>query len=116
MLKKIVPNVKDELVAVAWLHDVLEDTDTTVDELTKKFGMYIANLVHVLTKKNSEDYFDYIMRVRDNKGAIPIKLADLAFNKKNTQYEIVYEKDKKKKKYYKQRLEKYKFSEFALKN
>src|SRR3569833_1998510 len=34
-----------ELVAAGWLHDVIEDTDTTREELTEKFSERVASLV-----------------------------------------------------------------------
>jgi len=39
----------DEMLAAAWLHDVLEDTGVTYDVLYKEFGEPVANLVHWLT-------------------------------------------------------------------
>ena len=38
-----------EMLAAAWLHDVLEDTDVTYDLLYEEFGAAVANLVHWLT-------------------------------------------------------------------
>ena len=37
------------LIAAAILHDTVEDTDTTFDELVAEFGMFIASLVFELT-------------------------------------------------------------------
>lgn len=37
------------LVAVAYLHDTLEDTDATFEELVDKFGIQVASLVQELT-------------------------------------------------------------------
>jgi guanosine-3',5'-bis(diphosphate) 3'-pyrophosphohydrolase len=34
-----------ELVAAAWLHDTVEDSDTTYDELAQRFGLRVAGLV-----------------------------------------------------------------------
>src|SRR5246127_1022608 len=34
-----------ELVAAGWLHDTVEDTDTTAEELAEKFGERVAALV-----------------------------------------------------------------------
>ncbi len=34
-----------ELVAAGWLHDVIEDTETTRDELAKKFSERVASLI-----------------------------------------------------------------------
>ena len=38
-----------ELVAAAWLHDTIEDTDTTREELASKFGERVAALVAEVT-------------------------------------------------------------------
>jgi guanosine-3',5'-bis(diphosphate) 3'-pyrophosphohydrolase len=38
-----------ELVAAGWLHDTIEDTDTTPEELTAKFGDRVAALVAEVT-------------------------------------------------------------------
>jgi guanosine-3',5'-bis(diphosphate) 3'-pyrophosphohydrolase len=38
-----------ELVAVGWLHDTIEDTATTQDELAEKFNERVANLVVEVT-------------------------------------------------------------------
>jgi guanosine-3',5'-bis(diphosphate) 3'-pyrophosphohydrolase len=34
-----------ELVAAGWLHDTLEDTQTTSDEIARRFGLRVAGLV-----------------------------------------------------------------------
>lgn len=60
--------------AVALLHDILEDTETTEDELPKE---YRADIV-TLTRKDTETYFEYIERVsKGSKRAITIKLLDI---------------------------------------
>lgn len=38
-----------ELVAAGWLHDTIEDTGTTQDELAQRFGPHVANLVAEVT-------------------------------------------------------------------
>jgi (p)ppGpp synthase/HD superfamily hydrolase len=38
-----------EMIAAAWLHDVVEDTNTSIDEIKKEFGSKIANFVNELT-------------------------------------------------------------------
>src|SRR5271169_2974106 len=38
-----------ELVAAGWLHDAIEDTDTTREELAQKFGERVASLVVEVT-------------------------------------------------------------------
>jgi len=39
----------DEMVAAAWLHDTVEDTDVTLGLITKMFGDEIASIVEGLT-------------------------------------------------------------------
>lgn len=59
---------KPELVAAAYLHDTLEDTDTTYHELVIVFGEEIANLVLELTDVfTSEAYPDWNRAIRKAK-------------------------------------------------
>lgn len=44
---------EDEVVAAALLHDTLEDTNTTVDDLIENFGNRVARLVTMLTDDHS---------------------------------------------------------------
>lgn len=71
----------DDEKIVAVLHDVVEDTDLTLDDL-KEFGFddVIVDAVDAVTKRKGEDYFDYIARVKENPIAIEVKLADLKHN------------------------------------
>ena len=43
----------DLAVQCALLHDTIEDTDTTYDQLVEKFGLAVANGVNALTKDES---------------------------------------------------------------
>ena len=43
-------------VIAAFLHDVVEDTPFTIDDILKRFGKDVAFLVGTLTKKNKEQY------------------------------------------------------------
>jgi len=47
----------------ALLHDVVEDTDFTVEDIEKEFGPEIAHIVDVLTKREGENYCDFLKRV-----------------------------------------------------
>jgi len=42
------------LIAAAILHDTVEDTDTTHEELTKEFGIFVASIVFELTSDEAE--------------------------------------------------------------
>ena len=49
------------LAIVALLHDVVEDSDTTLDEIEKEFSRYTRNCVEVLTHdKENMSYSEYI--------------------------------------------------------
>ena len=70
---------------VAWLHDVLEDTDITVTELLDLGVSHeVVEAVIVLTRCRDETYGDYIERVSKscNPAAIRVKVADLRSNLK----------------------------------
>jgi (p)ppGpp synthase/HD superfamily hydrolase len=47
----ILPGATEALVAAAWLHDTVEDTDLTLEDVRESFGEEIASIVHGLTNK-----------------------------------------------------------------
>ena len=48
-------------VILAYLHDVIEDSDVTYDDIEDAFGTYIANRVYELThRKDEQTYEEYI--------------------------------------------------------
>lgn len=67
-------------VCAALLHDVVEDTDITLEELQQEFPKEIIDVVALLTHQPKEDYFDYVRRMRKNYAARLVKLADLEHN------------------------------------
>jgi (p)ppGpp synthase/HD superfamily hydrolase len=79
---------KNEVYKIGLLHDILEDTDTTVDEL--KTLDYISNTVIdavvALTRSKEETYNEYIERVGNNRLATVVKLHDLKDNMDITRY------------------------------
>lgn len=65
---------------LAFLHDVVEDTEVTLDEIEENFGKYIRNCVNVLThEKEFETYPQYIDRVMSSNFAVAklVKHADM---------------------------------------
>lgn len=67
--------------AVALLHDVLEDTDTTVDDLRSVgFPESVIDAIVVLTKTSDEPYLAAIRRAAVHPVAGRVKLADLSDN------------------------------------
>lgn len=43
----------DELIVAALLHDIVEDTNTTIEEIEQEFGSIVANIVAELTSDMS---------------------------------------------------------------
>ncbi len=66
---------------VAWLHDVLEDSETTADDL-RKAGLEedIVEAVVAITKQKEEKYAVYLKRVVQNPLAAQVKKADIRHN------------------------------------
>ena len=75
---------KDDVVAAAYLHDVIEDCGVTKQQLIDEgFSQQTVRLVEILSKKEGENYFDFIMRINKDRlrfGAVAVKLADLHHN------------------------------------
>jgi hypothetical protein len=67
-------------IAVAWLHDVLEDTTVTFDELSKEFGVAIAYSVLKLTKHEEIGYDHYLTDIIGHPIAREVKICDTLFN------------------------------------
>lgn len=70
----------NDILAAAWLHDTIEDTDTTYEDLVQEFGERIAGLVHEVTHEGTKDAGGYYFpRLRSRDAAI-IKFADRLSN------------------------------------
>ena len=67
---------------VAILHDTLEDTDLTMCELIRDFGLKfeIANALRVITKEKDQTYLDFILTIKTSRMATAVKIADLKHN------------------------------------
>lgn len=73
----------DLLRATAWLHDVVEDTDWTFDDLRRRgVDESVIEAVDAVTRRKEagETYRDYIDRVALNDMARQVKVADLWHN------------------------------------
>ena len=62
----------------ALLHDVVEDTDVTMEDLAKEFPEEVIAVLKLLTHREDVPYFDYVRAVKANPIAVKIKLADIA--------------------------------------
>ena len=72
----------DTCSIAAYLHDTVEDTDVTVEELRKYFGDDVALIVDLLTKREGLDYFENVQTIIDSENvrAMMVKAADNAAN------------------------------------
>lgn len=80
---------------VAALHDVVEDSDITLDDLREAgFSQSILEAVDCLTRRDKEDYEDYVKRASTSPLAKKIKIADLEDNMNFRWLHHLAEKDK----------------------
>jgi (p)ppGpp synthase/HD superfamily hydrolase len=78
---RVADAVDDRLKPIAWLHDVVEDTSVTLDDLKAVgFPAYIITAVDLLTHRNREPNMDYWGRIKGNPDALAVKLADINDN------------------------------------
>jgi len=77
--------IDEELLCAGWLHDTIEDTDTTFDDLHEQFGSRVVVLVTSLTKdmsltrKKREQI--YVKQLKEaSSDAKLIKLCDISAN------------------------------------
>jgi (p)ppGpp synthase/HD superfamily hydrolase len=72
------------LLAAAWLHDTVEDTTVTIEDIRQEFGDDIADLVWRLTdepgKNRKERHFLTHQKIRGRAEAVCVKLADRIAN------------------------------------
>ena len=74
------------LQTVAVLHDVVEDTDMSLELLSRAgFGSAVVRAVDALTRRQGEPYHLYIERVARDQIASRVKCADLAENLANNE-------------------------------
>ena len=69
---------------VALLHDVVEDTPITFEELSGIFPDEVIAALKLLTHEDGVDYFDYVRAIKSNPIATAVKLADLKHNSDQT--------------------------------
>jgi (p)ppGpp synthase/HD superfamily hydrolase len=96
----------ENLKAVAYLHDTLEDTKLTSKDLLEK-GMPedVIQAVEAMTKVSGEDYFKYLERVKANDLARQVKIADLKHNSDLSRLKTITEKDIKRREKYLKAIE-----------
>ena len=84
----------EEQMIATILHDLIEDTDWTLDQLrAEDFSDRIIDLVDLLSRRETESYAEFIERIRTDSVAVKIKLADLKDNMDLTRLPEITEKD-----------------------
>lgn len=79
---------------VAYLHDVIEDTDITEEDLIAAgFPKYIIEAVKVITKSKGVSYQEYLQAVKNNELARAVKISDIRHNMDLSRIENPTQKD-----------------------
>lgn len=77
----VAEQMTDEItVCTALLHDVIEDTEVTIEQLEKEFPEEVITALRLLTHDKNTDYFEYVEKIKTNPVARAVKLADIAHN------------------------------------
>jgi len=90
-------HLDEQTIAAALLHDVVEDTESTIDDIRAEFGEDIARLVEGVTKltriqfqtreqAEAENYRKLIVAMAEDARVILIKLADRLHNLREIEY------------------------------
>lgn len=83
-----------ELMQIAILHDVIEDSDYTINDLmTLGFSKRVISALVLLTHRQEVPYEDYIRAIASNKDAVAVKLSDLKDNSDITRLKGLRKKD-----------------------
>lgn len=84
----------EDLMCMAILHDVVEDSDWTIEKLNAEgFSDRVLAGLSLLTHNSEDDYETYIQKISTNKDAILVKLQDLKDNSDITRLKGLSPKD-----------------------
>ncbi len=81
--RAVAKNFKEpRLIALALLHDVVEDSNITLQDLKEDFGIpqKILDSLNRLTKRKLESYADYIVTCLQDPDARTVKIEDIKHN------------------------------------
>lgn len=108
---EVASHMDDEFsTCVALLHDVVEDTDITIEDLRKEgFPDEVLQAISCMTHDKNVPYMEYVRNIKTNPIARKVKLADLTHNSNISRLPSHGEKDL-------ERLAKYKAAITLLKN
>lgn len=103
----VAEQMTDEVTTVAaLLHDIIEDTALTLDDLREQgFLPEAVEAVRRLTHNADVPYLDYVRALRDNPIAVSVKLADLTHNSDLSRLAHITERDKQRAQKYRQAID-----------
>ena len=91
----VAEQMQDEVTTtVALLHDVVEDTDYTIQDLIEMgFSQAVTDALALLTHDKSVSYSDYVSAIKNNLVARAVKIADLKHNSDLSRLDSVNDDD-----------------------
>lgn len=96
----------EDTTIVALLHDVIEDTECTIDDLRDKgFSDKVIDAISLMTHDSSVPYMEYVAQIKTNPIAKVVKLADLKHNSDMTRLESITAKDEARAEKYRSAIE-----------
>lgn len=70
----------EDIIAAGILHDTIEDTDTSYEEIAGEFGERVANIVYEVTHEFGGDSYGYYFPRLKTRDAVMVKFADRLSN------------------------------------
>ncbi len=86
----------EDTTIVALLHDVVEDSNITFEDLSKEFPSHIIEALKFMTHDYNDDYFEYVKNIKTNPIARKVKISDLTHNLDETRLDSYDPKRKEK--------------------
>ena len=84
----------EETTIVALLHDVVEDTRITLEDLRSMgFGHTVLEAINLMTHKKGVPYMEYVAAIKENPLARQVKIADLRHNSTLSRLDTVGQRD-----------------------
>ena len=79
--------MEDEIsCCCAILHDVVEDTEITMEQLAEEFPAEVIEVLKLLTHADGVPYEEYVRGIRQNETAVKVKQADIAHNSDQSRF------------------------------
>lgn len=103
------PYADHNTITTGLLHDVVEDTHYSIEDLRRMgYSQEVLDTLMLLTHDKSTDYMEYVEKVKTNSIAKAVKMADLLYNSDRSRLEVISKKDE-------QRFAKYESAMILLK-